>query len=190
MSEKLFIGICNSQNQVPAEFFWSFTGMTKVCPIEIYRARHPWDIIRNNQIIDKFLKSDCTVLAKMDIDQAYPSSYIERFMSLVDKYKVIGPFIRDRASQVPLAFTYHDGEKLMPMDTTMCTGIVDVPYSHTNNFYAREVWENIPAPWYEAYLTEDGLHRKNHVDFTLLDKIHLAGYKTYVDFSIEVAHGV
>ena len=96
--------------------------------------------------------------------------------------------IRDRFSGIPLAFESHEGERVYPMDTRMCTGITEIPYAHTNMFYAREVWEKIPKPWYEAHMNDDGLARKNHVDFTLMDKIHKAGYKTYVDFSVEVDH--
>jgi len=68
------------------------------------------------------------------------------------------------------------------------TGIQEVPYTHTNNFYAREVLEKIPQPWYEARLADDGLNRGNHVDYTFLDKIKAVGYPIYLNLDVEVLH--
>jgi len=188
---KLFIGICNSQHEVPSEFFWTFSSIKQVCNSTTFRSRHPWDVVRNNKIIDKFLKSDCDILAKMDIDQSYPPNYFEKFVPLVEKYKVIGPLIYDRwptYNYMPLMFTERDGFILSKMDLSDKTGIVEVKYAHTNMFYAREVLEKIPKPWYEAFLSEDGLSRANHVDYDFIDKVHDAGYDTYVDLSMVVGH--
>lgn len=166
--------------------------MTTRYPTQVFKSNHPWDVIRNNRIINDFLRSDCTVLAKMDIDQVYPPNYIERFMSLVDEYKVVGPLIKDRWEQsnfMPLAFKSYDGMELKRMNISKCFGVCEVPYPHTNMFYAREVLEKVKPPWYEAHQTEDGLDRSNHVDYTFIDKIHDAGYPTYIDFQTEVKHG-
>lgn len=189
---KLFIGICNSQREIPHQFFWSFMAIKKFyyCSMA-WRSDHPWDVIRNNRIIDKFLKSDCDVLAKMDIDQIYPSEYFGRFMDLVKKYKVIGPLINDRWNQnnyMPLAFESYKGNEFKLFPIAGKTGIHKIPYSHTNLFYAREVLEKIPPPWYEAHMTKDGLDRANHVDYTFLDKIKQAGYPVYIDLDTKVGH--
>lgn len=188
---KLFVGVCNSQNDVPSEFFWSFIGIKQVCETVPFRSRHPWDVIRNNVIIDTFLKSDCDVLVKMDIDQSYPANYFERFVPLVEQYKVIGPLIYDRwptYNYMPLAFRERDGFILKRVDLSQCTGIEDIKYAHTNLFYAREVLEKVPPPWYEATQSATGLERGNHVDYDFIDKIHNAGYPTYIDISTVVGH--
>lgn len=189
---KLFVGICNSQHHVPAEFFWSFINIKIVCQTVPFRSGHPWDVIRNNMIINKFLESDCDILAKMDIDQSYPSNYFERFIPLVEQFKVIGPLIYDRwktYNYMPLMFSeLTQGFMLKKMDLSDKTGIIEAPYAHTNLFYAREVLEKVLPPWYEAYATESGLDRKNHVDYTFLDKIKSAGYPIYIDLSTVVGH--
>jgi hypothetical protein len=189
---KLFMGVCNSQHEVPAEFFWSVIGIKQICEIVPFRSRHPWDVIRNNVIIDRFLKSDCDILVKMDIDQSYPSNYFERFVPLVEQFKVIGPLIYDRwktNQYMPLAFKErYNGFMLEKFDLSDCTGIVDIKYAHTNLFYAREVLEKIPPPWYEAVQSKNGLERANHVDYDFIDKIHNAGYPTYIDLSTVVGH--
>ena len=188
---KLFIGSCNSQDYVPGGYHWSFIHMENPYQTTAYRSTHPWDVIRNNRIINEFLNSDCDILVKMDIDQIYPPNYFKIFVPFVEEYKVIGPLIKDRHIEnnyMPLAFSSHNGMKLKRYDITGMNGIVDIPYSHTNLFYSREVLEKINKPWYEAFATEDGLERKNHVDFTFLDKIKAAGYPVYINLDSIVGH--
>ena len=193
MSDKIFVGICNTQNSVPSEFFWSFIGIQSKWEVVPYRATHPWDVIRNNSIINKFLLSDCNILAKMDIDQKYPSDYFTRLVPLVEKHKVVGPLIYDRWNQnkfMPLAFSefHNEWPMLKPIDIKGHTGLMEVPYPHTNLFYHREVIEKIDPPWYEAYLSYNGLVRQNHVDYTFIDKIHKAGYDITIDLDCVVGH--
>lgn len=188
---RIFIGICNTQDTVPSMFFWSFVNLRTKWPLSAYRSMHPWDVIRNNVIIDKFLKSDCTILAKMDIDQWFPPDYFERLVPLVDEYKVVGPMIYDRWEQndyTPLAFESRSKNGFIPFDPFKLNGITAIPYPHTNLLYAREVLEKIPPPWYEAYQTTSGLERANHVDYDFLDKIHNVGYDIYIDTDLIVGH--
>jgi len=190
---KLFIGICNSQDFVPAGFFWSFIKINIAHQAVAVRSDHPWDVVRNNMMISHFLKSDCTIFAKMDIDQEYPSDYFDRLVPLVEKYKVAGPIIYDRwesNSYMPLAFDKVN-EKMFPtrvMQLSGLNGVVEVPYPHTNLLYHREVLEKVTPPWYQAYLTPDGLSRMNHVDYSFIKKIHEAGYKVMIDLDCEVKH--
>ena len=192
MSEKIFVGICNSQDFMPSDFFWSFIALKGKWQLETLRSRHPWDVVRNNIIIDKFLKSDCTYLAKMDIDQWYPSDYFEKILPLAQEYKIAGPLIYDRWAQnkfMPLAFTEYL-PNLQPMDLTGLNGVVDIPYAHTNLIYHREVLESIEPPWYEAFLSCDGISRDNHVDFDFIHKIHKKNYRVMIDLSCVVGHQV
>jgi len=189
---KLFLGICNSQPLIDATFFWSLIQIRTVCPMQVYRASHPWDVVRNNQIISVFLKSRADYLVKMDIDQIYPKNYFEVMVPLVEKHDVIGPMIFDRwrkNNYMPLCpsatpsnphpfSSPHDGK----------TGIQEVPYLHTNCFYQRRVLEAIPPPWYEAYMTPDGLRRANHVDYDFMKKITDADFKIYVNNDMVVKH--
>lgn len=190
---KIFIGICNSQEHTPSGFFWSFINIRSKWPTKAFRSIHPWDVIRNNVIIHTFLKSDCEILAKMDIDQAYHSDYLERLVPLCLEHKVVGPVIYDRWEQnnfMPLAFDMVN-EGMFPtsiINLSGLSGVVEIPYPHTNLLYHREVLEKISPPWYEAYLSDDGLKRKNHVDFTFINKIHKAGYRVMIDLGCEVGH--
>ena len=190
---KVFAGICNSQDFIPSGFFWTYINIRKPYPIVAHRATHPWDVVRNNAIINAFLKSDCDILAKMDIDQVYPADYFERLIPLCLEHGVAGPVIADRWKEnsfKPLAFDAVNFGMFPTawMNLENLAGVVEVPYPHTNLLYKREVLEKIPAPWYEAYLSQDGLKRANHVDYTFIDKIHRAGYKVMIDLDCEVKH--
>jgi hypothetical protein len=126
----------------------------------------------------------------MDIDQRFPANYFEKLVPLIDQYKVIGPLIYDRWSDnnfLPLSFK-KESSGYQPFDLTGKSGIVEIPYAHTNLLYAREVFEKIPPPWYEAYQTKTGIQRANHVDFDVLSKIHQAGYKVHIDLDLVVGH--
>lgn len=188
---KILIGVCNSQEAIGSPFFWSTYTINHTYPTSVARGDHPWDIVRNNRLIKAFLDSDCDIFVKMDIDQKYPDSYFESMVPLVEKYKVIGPLIFDRwmsSGFMPLAFSEHEYPGLKPFNFNGRGGVIRIPYTHTNNFYAREVLEKIQPPWYEAHLRLDGLDRANHVDFTFLDKVHNAGYSVYCNLDIVVEH--
>uniref|UniRef100_A0A6M3J951 Glycosyltransferase n=1 Tax=viral metagenome TaxID=1070528 RepID=A0A6M3J951_9ZZZZ len=191
--QKIFIGICNSQKEVPASFFWSFINIDCPYKIEVSRSTHPWDVVRNNNLIKSFLESQNDIFVKMDIDQEYPKDYFLEMIPLVKKYKVVSPLIFDRWQQnrfMPLAFNKYstNGYGWEKWDINGKTGIHEVPYTHTNNFYSREVLEKISPPWYEAFLSDDGLNRRNHVDYTFLDKLKSSGYPIYLNLDVVVKH--
>ena len=191
MTKKIFIGVCNSQEQMASDFFWSMMGQVDFVAQPMFaRARHPWDIIRNNQLIDWFLKTDCDYFTKTDVDQAYPMDYFKCMVPLIEEYKVIGPLLFDRPHTgdfMPLVNWMEGGQK-NHYDITGKTGILEVPYLHTNCFFHREVLEKIPKPWYEAQATADGLSRAIHVDASFMKKIPKIGYKIYVNFDVVVEH--
>jgi len=123
----------------------------------------------------------------MDIDQVYPSDYFLKMVPLIEKHKIIGPLIFDRwpsGDFLPLV-NWAEGERF---DLKGKSGIMEVPYYHTNCFFHREVLESIRPPYYEAHLSEDGLKRLNHVDITFMKKFITAGYKIYANLDVVVNH--
>lgn len=188
---KVFIGICNSQDSVPSRFFWSLLAVENKYETKIGRGDHPWDVVRNNQLIKQFLDSDADIFVKMDVDQEYPKNYISSMVPLVSQYKAIGPIIHDRWEHnkfLPLSFAEVNYPKFKPHPIEPNTGVIEVPFPHTNLFYSREVLEKVDAPWYEATLRSDGLERSNHVDFDFLNKIKEVGYPIYINTDITVKH--
>lgn len=191
--KKLFIGICNSQDTVLSAFFWSFIRIRNRWDVQVCRGGHVWDVVRNNQLIDAFLKSDCDYFIKMDVDQAYPPDYFEVMVPLLETHDIIGPMIYDRHIQsnfMPLCFERDEGEPFAQRGKAFDgkTGIMELPYLHTNCFYNRYALEAIPMPWYEAHLSGDGLSRANHVDYTFMRKFVKKGFKIYINFDVVVVH--
>jgi len=195
MGKKLFIGIKNSQNRVPADFFWSFINMTGVpgCAASVVRAQHPWSPARHNQLFRWFLDSGGDYFVEMDIDQVYPRDYLTKMVPLIDEYKAIAPLIYDRVPKnnfFPLVFEDADIDNFTftPMDIAGKHGIIEAPYCHANVFMAREVVEKLPFPPYSGELKPDGLEKAQHADFRFNKFIWDAGYKLYVNLDVVVEH--
>jgi len=187
--KKIFIGVCNSQEQMPSAFFWSMIGQVDFVAQPMFaRAVHPWDVIRNNQLIDWFLKTDCEYFVKTDVDQVYPNDYFKRMVPLLDKYEVIGPLIFDRPYQSGFTPLVNWLDSREHYDIKGKTGIEEVPYLHTNCFFRRDVLEKIPRPWYEVQMTADGMGRANHIDGTFMKKIPAAGFHIYLNYDVVVDH--
>jgi len=185
--KKLFIGICNSQNMVPANFFWSIVQLRSPIPVQFARGAHSWSAIRNNYLIDLFLKSDCDYYVKMDIDQMYPADYFYKMVPLIEKYKIIGPLIFDRwptGNFLPLV-NWAEGEVF---DVKSASGIMEVPYYHTNCFFHREALEAVEPPYYEFHMDPSGLKRSRHGDIDVMMKFVKAGYKIYANLDVVVSH--
>jgi hypothetical protein len=188
---KLFIAVSNSQSHIPSDFFWTFMNMRKTCPMVIKRGTEPWDMVRNNVLIEMFLQSDCDVFTRMDVDQTYPSNYLEVMLPLVKEYKAIGPMICDRFKHnnfMPLAFDNLDSGRNILFDLKGKTGVVEVPCPHTNLFFAREVMENVSPPWFFHVLNDRGTGVIDHADRRLIRNIREAGYKTYLNLDVNLTH--
>jgi hypothetical protein len=184
---KIFVGVCNSQTTVSADFFWSVVGQTDFVAQPMFaRAIHPWDVIRNNQLIAWFLDTDCDYFVKMDVDQKYPRDYFKTMVPLIEKYKVIGPVIFDRGGEFMPLVNWAEGREHFDLSTHR--GIIEVPYLHSNCFFHRSALAAIKPPHYEAYLSDNGLKRKNHVDITFMKKFPAAGFPIFVNLDVVVEH--
>jgi len=142
-------------------------------------------------MIAAFLESDAEVMVKMDLDTEYPDDYLVTLAPLVEKYKVIGPEVYDRSdSNAYSVLCFSEKVDLVEnwIDCSDETGIKSYPYTHTNNFYAREVLEAIDPPYYVYKEREDFKDKDNHVDYDFLDKIKDAGYPIYINHNIDVCH--
>jgi hypothetical protein len=187
---KLFIGVGNSQEFIPAKFHWTWEKMLKPYTFKKVRFTHSHCWVRENSMIDQFLESDCDVFLKMDVDQKYPKDYLEAMVPLVEKYKVIGPLIHSkwrRKKYIPLMFNVASGVKT-PTPIYDVEGIVEVPYSHTNLFIAREVLAKIEPPWFGCTYNEKGTGQISSSDFEFNDKIKEAGYPIYINMDVQAKH--
>lgn len=188
----LFVACCNSQEMLHSKFVWSmFQNMNTPYSITMHRASHPWTTIRNNRAILEFIRSGADIMVKMDVDQIYPENYFLDMVPLVQTYGMIGPLIYDRHDQndyKTLAFGNKDDVLGSWIDTHGEVGIAAYPYTHTNNFYTRELITCVEPPWYEFYPTKNGFEKGNHVDFDFLDKIKETGQRCWINHDVIVKH--
>jgi len=187
---KLFIGVSNSQEFVPAKFHWTWEKMLKPYKFKKVRFTHSHCFVRENRMVEQFLESNCDVFLKMDIDQKYPKNYLEVMVPLVEKYKVIGPLIYSkwrRKKYHPLMFSKTNGPQTgTPIHGAI--GIVEVPYAHTNLFIAREVLEKIEPPWFMSDFNKDGTAQTNSTDAEFNDKIKEVGYPIFINMDVQAKH--
>ncbi len=192
---KLFIGVGNSQYTVPSAFHWSWEEMEKPYEYDKRRFSSSVTIIRDNRMIRDFLRSDCNIFVKMDIDQVYPKDYFTVMVPLVRRYKVIGPMIYNKWRRNDYAPLLCDKDTFPTIRNNKNwhrkineDGILKVPYAHSNLFCAREVLENIKPPWIEFKYSDDNCAKRLNGDYSFTDKIKEQGYTIHINTNIEVGH--
>ena len=188
---KLFIGVNNSQDFVPSQFFWTWERMEKPYKYIISRQEFSFPSQRNNMMVKEFLASDCDVMVKMDIDQKYPHDYFVKMVPLVEKYKVIGPLLYNKWRRLNFRVLMNltkQGPFTQSEQMKEWSGIEEVPYPHSNLFYVRESLENITPPWYENKFSSDGKMRLEGGDHAFVEKIREQGFKLYINTDVLVQH--
>lgn len=183
----LAIGIPCSFPSVPIDFFRSFALMEKPSYTLIIKTNGPIDTLRND-IIEKAMAERCTHVLMLDIDQVYPVDTIPKLLShnvsvvnamVPRRYPPFDPIMLQLTSEgyKPMGYgDWEDGE-LVEVDATG-TGCI---------LYNLEVFKKIPYPWFEFKKhPETGLVIGE--DVGLCQKLQAAGYKIYVDTSVEIEH--
>ena len=151
--------------------------------------RGPIDQVRN-YMVREALDARCTHLLMMDTDQMYPPDMVTRLVAC-DKdivgakvYRKYPPYdpILVRGS-IPL-FTHVSDEEcesgeLIEVDATGCGCIM----------FKTIVFTEISEPWFKWEIPQfDGVDVMVGEDFYFCNKAREAGYKIYVDTSVEVSH--
>jgi len=152
-------------------------------------------IVRNNQMVRDFLRSDSDILVKMDIDQKYPQNYLTALVPLVEEYKVVGPLIYNKwreSGYPPLLCEKNEYPIIRGLRNWFLfadeNGILKIPFAHTNLLYAREVLEKVKPPWYEVKYRKDNCNHSANRDFSFIEKINAVGYMTHINLKVEVGH--
>lgn len=186
-NQSLAIGVPCSFPFIPASFFYSFVMMQKPAFTFIHADAGPIDTLRND-IVEKALEIGATSLLMMDVDQVYDPQTITKL--LAHRLPVVGAKVHRRyppfdpiilrikdAGYHPLNIGEYEPGSLVECDATG-TGCI---------MYDMDVFRKLPKPWFK-FRKHPQSGKVIGEDVGLCRDLKAAGYKIYVDTSIEIGH--
>jgi hypothetical protein len=181
----LGIGIPCSFPSVPASFFYSFVYLEKPDFSFIHADNGPIDTLRND-IVEKALTLGVTNLIMMDTDQVYPPDTITKL--LAHRLPVVGAKVNRRYPPFDPVIMKITDEGYQPLDDYDPGSLVECDATGTGCImFDMEVFRKLPSPWFRFQKNpENGLTIGE--DVGLCQDLKEAGYKIFVDTSIEVGH--
>lgn len=185
----LGVGIPCTFPFIPSSFFYSYALMEKPNHVFIHADNGPIDTLRND-IVEKALAEKCTHLIVMDVDQIYPVNTIAKLLS--HRLPIVGcrvhrrypPFdslmlrIEKVNENVNSYISVEDWEEdsLVEVDATGGGCIM----------YDTSIFRKLPRPWFRFRKQGEGQNVGEDIGFC--QDLKAAGYKIYVDSSLECGH--
>jgi hypothetical protein len=180
----LAIGVPHSHTMVPMAFFDSFIAMEH--PSYTYLRSSTGNIENmRNEIVKKALHTGCTHLIMMDTDQTYHMETITRLLS--HKLPIVGSLVFRRYTPFdPLMFK-GDRHKYLGVAEWEDGDLVEVDATGTGCLlFDMDVFKKLPEPWFKT--VKDEVEGITGEDFYFCGEARKAGYKIFVDTSIEAGH--
>lgn len=182
----LAIGVPCTFPFVPADFFYSFVHLERPNYTFIHADNGPVDTLRND-IVEKGLSLGATHLLMMDVDQVYgdPKTITKL---LAHKLPIVAARVHRRYPPFDPIFSrltdtgyqpiedYEPGS-LVECDATGCGCIL----------YDMEVFRVMPYPWFR-FRKDEATGLITGEDFGFCQDLKAAGYRIFVDTSVEVGH--
>lgn len=183
----LCIGVPCSFPFIPADFFYSFVLMEKPAFTFIHKSNGPIDTLRND-IVEKALEIGATALLMMDVDQIYDRQTITKL--LAHRLPVVGAKVHRRYPPFdPIILRIKDGGyHPLNIGEYEAGSLVECDAAGTGCImYSMEVFRKLPSPWFKFRKhPQSGMTIGE--DVGLCQDLKAAGYKIYVDTSIEIGH--
>lgn len=189
---KLGIGFPVIDTQVYLQFFLSYIRMEKpdytIFVPTFPHGEFPQNIAAaRNSIVAQALHAGCTHLMMMDTDQIYPPDCLTKLLS--HQKDIVG--VRVHRRWPPFDVVMMRGEvgryRHVPDDECFSGELVEVDATGTGCLLINtRVFLDVPQPWFEFEKTDDG--RPVGEDIAFCAKARRAGYRIFVDTSIEVGH--
>ena len=186
---RLAIGVPCSFPSVPASFFHSYALMNKPAHTYIHANNGHIDDLRNN-IVERALYEGVTHLIMMDVDQVYPPETINKL--LAHNLPVVGCRVHRRyppfdSLMMRIEKVDENTNAYVSVDEWKEGELVEVDATGGGCvMFNMDVFRALKYPWYETKLQENG--NVLGEDIHLCQKIQQAGFKIFVDSSIEVGH--
>jgi len=180
---RLGIGLPLSHHMIPSAFFDSFIGMQKPPFVYLRTSNGPIEEMRNSLVRDAMV-SNCTHLLLCDTDQVYPVDTVTKL--LAHKLDVVGCLIFRRYPPFdPLLFKGELG-KYQTIEEWEPGSLQEVDATGTGCLlFDMQVFRDMPAPWFR---TRKFNGRPVGEDIGFCSDLKAAGYKIFVDTSIQAPH--
>ena len=196
---KLAIALPCAGHDPKKEFWEAFTRLHKPFPWTFLTPKYPTDFYAGiadvrNELVRQSFESDCTSILMLDTDQTPEPDLIVRLfkhnLPIVSarvhrRYPPYDPIMRRRS---PANANRFEG---VPVKEWGKGGLIEVDRTGVAacGLFDMTVFENVPFPWFESKSDDPtkGTKRLGE-DFCFCDKLRKAGYKIYVDSSLEVGH--
>lgn len=190
---KLGIGLPLSDEKVHSQFVDTWTLMEK--PDFVYiRPSFPSGPTSNiadirNNMVEQALQNDVTKFLQLDTDQTYPRDVIHRL--LTHDLPIVAAKVHRRYPPFdPILYRGESVDKLINIPDEEWKGdrgIIEVSATGSGCILVdMNVYLDIEYPWYEHNVKKDGMTVGEDVGFCF--KAREAGYKVYVDTSIQIGH--
>jgi hypothetical protein len=184
-NESLAIGIPLTFPFVPSGFFYSFAQMERPNYTLLHADNGPIDTLRND-LVESALRIGATHLMMCDTDQIYPVNTIPKLLS--HRLPVVGCMVHRRYPPFdPIMLKgkpgeYYGIEEWKPGD------LVEVDATGAGCLmFDMQVFRNMPRPWFKFRKleeTDEGIGE----DIGFCSDLKAAGYKIFVDTSLECGH--
>lgn len=182
----LGIGIPCSFPHIPSSFFYSFVLMDKPSFTFIHADNGPIDTLRND-IVEKALQMGITHLLMCDVDQIYPVDTIAKLLS--HKLPIVGAKVHRRYPPFdPIMMRVVNNAAYEPIEDYEQGSLVEVDATGTGCvMFDMSIFRKLPYPWFRFQKNPDNGMVIGE-DIGLCQDLKEAGYKIYVDTSIDVGH--
>jgi hypothetical protein len=183
-NQKLSIGVPCSFPFIPVSFFNSFVLMEKPSFTFIPADNGPIDTLRND-IVETALREGATHLLMMDVDQVYDPKTVTKL--LAHKLPVVGAKVCRRYPPFdPIMMKINDWG-YTPIEDYEPGSLVEVDATGTGCImYDMEIFKKLPRPWFKFHHHSNGMVIGEDIGFC--QDLKAAGYKIFVDTSIEAGH--
>lgn len=184
-NQKLAIGIPCNWTYVPLSFFNSFVLMEKPDFQFVTADNGPTDTLRND-IVEKALSIDATRLIMLDVDQVYHPKTITKLLK--HDLPVVGAKVHRRYPPFDPIMLRLGPDRYEPMTEWEDGALVEVDATGAGCImYDMEVFKRLQYPWFKFQTNPDNGMTIGE-DIGLCQELKVAGYKIFVDTSIEIGH--
>jgi hypothetical protein len=197
MNDEVRLAICLPLvgDHIDKRFFVSWVIMDKPAEYNlILPTLHPGEFYDNiaavrNHLAEQALINKCTHILMMDTDQIYPPDTVTKLIA--HNLPIVGAKVHRRYAPFdPLLLRGSLGKyhRIPDEEWEACDGLIEVDATGTGcTMFQSEVFRKLEFPWFKI-IPGRGKRKSVGEDVYMFSKAKKAGYRIFVDTSIEIGH--